>query len=141
MNTSILKKQLESDEGKRLKSYFDTEGYATIGIGHKVLPSDGITDSITECKCTQLFMADVLKALDTCCLLVPNFYHQPEEVQQILANMAFNLGMTRLKGFKRFLKAIIDCDYTKAAIEMKDSLWYLQVKDRAKRLVTRMESM
>ena len=48
--------------------------------------------------------------------------------------MGFNLGLTRLLKFKKFLAALEKKDYETAAIEMMDSRWAVQVKGRANRL-------
>ena len=39
------------------------------------------------------------------------------------------------------IKAINDKEWEKAASEMKDSLWYAQVTNRAERLIKRMEQI
>ena len=54
--------------------------------------------------------------------------------QRVLVNMGFNLGLTRLLKFKKFLAALEKKDYETAAIEMMDSRWAVQVKGRANRL-------
>lgn len=56
----------------------------------------------------------------------------------ILINMAFNMGVKGLLGFRNTLKFIQAKDYARAASNMKLSLWYRQVGDRAKELVARM---
>ena len=52
--------------------------------------------------------------------------------------MCFNLGRPRLSNFKKFLAALEEGDYEKAAVEMMDSRWASQVGDRAVRLRDRM---
>ena len=65
----------------------------------------------------------------------------PEEAQQIIANMMFNLGRPRLSKF-RGMKAGVDAkDWNRAAEEMVDSRWYAQVGRRAQRLVERMKEI
>ena len=54
--------------------------------------------------------------------------------------MMFNLGPTRLSGFHDLLRAIRDKDYTAAKEAMLDSKWAMQVKGRAVRLATIMET-
>jgi lysozyme len=56
----------------------------------------------------------------------------------VLINMAFNMGVQGLLGFKNTLRFIAERNYPKAASNMKLSLWYRQVGDRAKELVARM---
>jgi lysozyme len=55
--------------------------------------------------------------------------------------MMFNLGMSRLGMFKRFLAAIENRDWQKAADEMADSKWARQVPNRSGRLIKRMEAL
>lgn len=47
-------------------------------------------------------------------------------------NMCFNLGISRLKGFKRMIVALEKKNYTVAAMEALDSKWSTQVGQRAK---------
>ena len=54
-----------------------------------------------------------------------------------MANMCFNLGVTRLLKFKKFLTAIESKDWDNAAAEMMDSRWAVQVGPRAIRLKDR----
>lgn len=62
-----------------------------------------------------------------------------ENRQHVLIGMSYNLGITGLLGFKNMVKSIEVGDYNKAAEEMKDSLWYRQVKIRGKHLVQQMK--
>jgi lysozyme len=55
--------------------------------------------------------------------------------------MCFNLGVNRMGGFKRFLAAVEDRDWQKAADEMYDSKWRRQVPNRAGRLIERMRQI
>ena len=59
---------------------------------------------------------------------------------EVILNMAFNLGLTRLQKFKKMIAALRIRDYETAAIEMKDSKWYNQVGSRAKRLTGQMRT-
>ena len=65
----------------------------------------------------------------------------PEEVRLIVANMAFNLGLPRLKKFKKMLTAINMKNYVKASEEGLDSRWAKQVYNRSHRLMDRMRSI
>ena len=65
----------------------------------------------------------------------------PEEVQQILVNMMFNMGRTRLSKFKNMNSAILEGDWTRAAVEGRDSRWHQQVTNRAERLMVRLEQV
>ena len=51
--------------------------------------------------------------------------------------MSFNLGITRLLKFKKFLTALEVKNWDNAAVEMMDSRWAKQVGPRAVRLKDR----
>jgi len=51
--------------------------------------------------------------------------------QDAMVNLLFNLGMTRLMGFKNALSAMERADYQAAADEFMDSRWAQQVGNRA----------
>ena len=58
----------------------------------------------------------------------------------ILINMAFNMGLKGLLGFRNTLQFISQKNYEQAARNMSQSLWYRQVGARAKELVERMRT-
>ena len=55
--------------------------------------------------------------------------------------MIFNLGLTKLLNFKKFLGAMELGDYETAGKEMLDSRWAKQTPNRAKRMAERMASI
>jgi len=141
-----LRKQLEIDEGVVHEIYLDHLGYPTFGIGHLVIESDpenglAVGTPVSSERCVEAFDADVEIVLSDCNILYPDFDDLPEEAQQIIANMMFNLGRPRLSKF-RGMKAGVDAkDWNRAADEMVDSRWYRQVGRRAERLVERMREI
>ena len=81
------------------------------------------------------FNEDVNTAINFCEKHFESFYtYQPYSVREMLVNMCFNLGPTRLAKFRHFLAALAKKDYAAAAGELKNSFWYNQVKDRARRI-------
>lgn len=58
----------------------------------------------------------------------------------ILINMAFNMGIKGLLGFRNTLAYVGQKNYAAAATNMRKSLWYQQVTNRAERLAKRMET-
>ena len=65
----------------------------------------------------------------------------PEEVKLIVANMMFNMGLTRLSKFKGMKRGVDARDWNAASDELVDSNWYRQVTNRADRLVMRMRNV
>lgn len=58
----------------------------------------------------------------------------------ILINMAFNMGVEGLLGFKNTLRYISERNYVQAAANMRASLWFRQTGTRAVELARRMET-
>ena len=146
MDIEKLRKQLEIDEGVKYEIYLDHLGYPTFGIGHLVIPSDkeyreDVGTRVSEERVRECFDKDVESVLRDCTLLYKDFDELPEEAQQIIANMMFNMGYTRLSKFKGMKKGVDARDWNKAADEMVDSRWYKQVTNRANRLVERMRNI
>jgi lysozyme len=79
--------------------------------------------------------------LRDCDILYPDFSSLPEEAQQVIANMMFNLGRPRLSKFAGMKRGVDSKDWDAAADEMVDSRWYRQVGPRAERLVERVRAL
>ena len=146
MDLIKLRKQLEIDEGVKYEIYKDHLGYPTFGIGHLVTDSDpefgyDVGTPVSEQRVEEAFDIDVQVVLRECDKLYPDFDNLPEEVQQIIANMMFNLGRPRLSKFKGMKKGVDEKNWNAAADEMVDSRWYRQVGKRAERLVERMRNV
>ena len=146
MDVDKLRKQLEIDEGVVHEIYLDHLGYATFGIGHLVRDTDPengweVGTAISESRCVEAFESDIVGVLSDCEILYPDFGDLPEEAQQIIANMMFNLGRPRLSKFKGMKRGVDARDWNSAADEMVDSAWYRQVTNRADRLVERMRAL
>ena len=146
MDIDQLRRELDEDEGCVYEIYLDHLGYPTFGIGHLVTKRDrehgwSVGTDVDEYRVHEVFEEDVQTVLSDCKKLYHNFYDLPEEVQLIIANMMFNMGLTRLSKFKGMKRGIDDCDWQAAADEMVDSRWYRQVTNRAERLVKRMRKV
>ena len=146
MNLEKLQEELEIDEGCKYEIYLDHLGYPTFGVGHLVLESDPeygweVGASIDTHRVNEAFEDDVQNVLTDCEKLYVQWEHLPEEVQRVIANMMFNMGLTRLSKFKGMKHCVDARDWNTAADEMVDSRWYNQVTNRANRLVERMRSI
>ena len=124
-----FKADIARDEGLRLKPYRDTLGKLTIGYGRN-LDDRGISKSEAEIMRGN-DIALVLTELDSA---FPWWTAMPEQAARGLANMAYNLGLTRLKGFVNMLAALKRGDFEVAAQEALDSRWARQVGGRAGRI-------
>jgi len=146
MDIEKLKEQLKIDEGVVYSIYKDHLGYPTFGIGHLVLESDpeygkDVGVLVSEERVDECFEKDVQVVIEDCKKLHDGWDGYPEEAKQIIANMMFNMGLTRLSKFKKHNAALQSGDWKTAAIEGRDSRWYKQVTNRAERLMKRLENI
>ena len=146
MNIEQLKETLKIDEGVVYEIYNDHLGYPTFGIGHLVLERDGehglpVGTPVSEDRVSECFEQDVQIVIEDCKKLHGGWDGYPEEVKQIVANMMFNMGLTRLSKFNKHNAALQCGDWKEAAIEGRDSRWYKQVTNRAERLMKRLEEV
>ena len=146
MNLEQLREQLEIDEGVKYEVYNDHLGYATFGVGHLVLESDEehgspLGTAVSESRVIEAFEQDCENVLRDCHILYEDFDDLPEEAQQVIANMMFNMGRPRLSKFKGMKRGVDSRDWNAAADEMVDSAWYRQVTNRANRLVERIRAL
>ncbi len=135
-NLELLRNDLIRHESWENKAYTDTVGKLSIGVGHN-LDDLGLSDDVIDI----ILLADIddaEKALDKINLCWREI--KSGDRQLVLLNMAFNLGETRLRSFKKMWFAIERAQYDVAADEMVDSKWYGQVGIRAVELVRRMRA-
>lgn len=148
MNRDAVYEQLKIDEGVVYEIYNDHLGYPTFGVGHLITESDEefgqpVGTPVSEERVRACFERDLDIAIGECYTLYGEgaFDGFPDEVQQVLVNMMFNMGRPRLSKFKKFNAAIEDHNWERAAVEGRDSLWYNQVTNRAERLMERLEAL
>lgn len=154
---SNLIDMLKDHEGYSLTMYPDSRGIETIGIGYNLrkpgareeITSLGLDydqvlqgkQKITDQQARQLFNDDVQEAKADLQKVIPNLSSHPQNVQDVLTDMIFNLGVTRFSKFKELIDAVNRKDYERAAQEMSQSKWYGQVKRRGPKLVNLMKSI
>ena len=141
-----LREELMADEGCVYSVYLDHLGLKTVGIGHLCRGSDpestlDVGTPVSEERVMELFDKDMSWTFRDCIRLLPEFNDLPDEVRLIVANMMFNLGASRLAGFKMFLAAVEEGLWNSAADEMADSRWHRQVPERSGRLIERMRAL
>ena len=146
MDIEQLREQLEVAEGCVYEIYNDHLGYATFGIGHLVTESDpeqgqSLGTPVSSDRVAEAFESDIQSVLRDCNILYSDFDDLPEEAQQVIANMMFNLGRPRLSKFAGMKRGVDARDWNQAADEMVDSNWYRQVTNRADRLVERVRAL
>ena len=136
MRTDELVEEVKREEGFVAKVYLDTKGKQTIGYG--TLLEDGITEAEAELLLRHRLdlMAEELERSrigDVYKNLQPN-------ARRAVLNMAYNMGVPRLLGFKRMWAALGKGDYERAAAEALDSDYARELPTRAGRVAGMMRS-
>ncbi len=137
-NEVRLIKRLKKHEGFSEKPYRDSEGLLTVGYGH-LLERDYSKD-----ECERMLVENDLPiaendAVELCKSEGVSWDTLYGIRQEVLIEMAFNLGRPRLAKFKKMWAALAECRYTLAAAEMLDSKWADQVGQRALTLAALMK--
>ncbi len=136
MNARRLAQDLLRDEGLRLKPYRCTAGKLTIGVGRN-LDDRGLT----EAEALLLLDNDIQDCWARLEAGLPWVTTAPEAVQEVLANMCFNLGLAGVLAFRQTLEHLRAGRYAEAAAEMLRSKWAQQVGPRAERLAARLREL
>jgi lysozyme len=118
----IATRVIEREEGYRSRPYRCSNGYPTVGIGQKIggkndpLPNFNMPMPVArawlESNIQEITpqIADILDGLN-------------EARQAIVISMAYQLGVSGLMGFRKFITAIKEQNWGLAGDEMLDSKW------------------
>jgi lysozyme len=123
-----LRESLISDEGWRNQVYRDTLGIATWGVGFNL--NEGFSNEEIDF-CLDLRIKRIANELLQAC---PWAEFLDEVRRNALLNMAYNLGVPRLLGFKKLLAALQSGDWKQAQMAALNSLWHSQVPARSSRI-------
>ena len=157
-----LEEQLILHEGLRLETYKCPAGYWTIGVGRNLegkplrpdeqeyilgcrgLKPDEVIEVLKERGITKdeaLFL--LRRDIQDCEQDLKQFdwFDRLDPVRRkVVLDMRFNLGPQGFRQFKRMIEHLAAGRYSLAAGEMVNSRWYLQVGNRARRLVEMMRT-
>ena len=130
---------LKINEGYRDNVYQDTLENNTIGYGHNLdlypLTPVQLHRILEDRKIglEQLLYDDVTQHSTEVFKRLKWLSEAPINVQIVLVDMAFNMGLPNLLTFKKTLKLLKNGKYKKASKELLNSLYAKQTKSRAKR--------
>jgi lysozyme len=127
----MLKDMLKRHEGKSMRNgrhmpYQDTVGKWTIGYGRN-LSDCGLTEDEAEL----LLDNDIKRAEQELDRQLVWWREKPADVQLVLLNMTFNMGITTMLTFIRTLDLIEHDKFMAAADNLTRSKWHGQVGQRA----------
>lgn len=115
--------------------YKDSVGKLTLGYGRN-LDDNGISE--TEAR--YLLATDIQLVIKQLHDKFPWFGALDDVRQEVLLNMAFNMGIKTLLEFKNTLKCVAEGDFLRASQNMLASKWATQVGHRAVELAMMMET-
>lgn len=123
--------------------YKDTKKLDTIGFGHLVLKNEypQFANGLTESAADTLLAKDLeSKVRDAQSLYVQYKMTGGIQLQMVLVQMVFQMGLAGVSAFKNTLGAMGRGDYKAAANGMRNSAWYKQTTNRAEELARIVES-
>ena len=130
MDYPTIKNQLIAHEGLRLKPYKCTAGKLTIGVGRNIEDV-----GISEREAMILLGNDIEACIKDLKEMFDQFDTFHQNIQHVLIDMRFQLGMRGLLGFANMIQAVEHRDWPEMIVQMKDSAWYKQTTTRAETLI------
>jgi GH24 family phage-related lysozyme (muramidase) len=133
-------------EGLRLEAYKDIVGKLTVGYGFNLdagaakaicaslnLDYESIRNgaAITEAQADAILDLQLGMVNAQAKTLFPNFNQMPADVQSVVQDLIFNLGLAGFSKFNQTIAALKANDYQLAANCLTDSLWFHQTGSRA----------
>jgi lysozyme len=125
----MLMSRVVEHEGIKQFAYQDSLGFWTIGVGRCIHEGKGRGLTTDECFC--LLKNDLIYFRNL--LLKYDWFTKQDVVRQnALVELAFNLGVNNLLGFKNMISALSVNNYALASKELVESTWARQIgKNRA----------
>lgn len=130
---SKLLESIKKHEGFRGDVYKDSLGLDTIGYG-TLLP-------LSKYEASLLLEHRLNAKIEELKQKEPFIKELPQEVQDIVIEMAYQLGVNGVLNFKKMWKALKKGNYKEAAKEGLDSRWAIQTPNRAKELMTKLSNI
>jgi lysozyme len=141
MTTEYLIPDLIADEGLRLNSYQDTRGNWTIGVGHLLGVGNWSGIRWDNKQVLDQLKKDIGTTEEALDMKLPWWKQLSDIRQDVMVNLAFNLGTSKLSTWKHTLGDIMTGRFEAAGIDLEhDEPWASQVHDRAFRLALQMQT-
>lgn len=133
-------------EGLRLEAYRDTTGKLTIGYGFNLdaagaaaicaqlkLNYEDIRNGqpITEAQADAILDLQLAMVNAQAKTLFPNFAQMPCDVQAVVQDLIFNLGLAGFSKFHDTITSLKSGDWKAGATGLENSLWFHQTGSRA----------
>jgi len=134
---SKLIEMLRRHEGVESHAYMCSQDFLTIGVGRNIDPGDDEVSQglgLSEDEIDYLLENDIIRVAQELHSEYSWFPGLDEARRDAMVDISFNLGQTRLRGFRNALAAMGEGDWEEASEQFLDSRWAVQVGDRAAEL-------
>ncbi len=130
-------------EGVRNKVYLDSLGKPTVGIGHLVVPGDGLAvgDTISDAQVSAFFARDGAGALAAAREQAAQAGITSSAFIPYLASVNFQLGLNWTATFPNTWKMIVNGQYEAAAEALEDTEWAEQTPVRVQDFQTALRAL
>lgn len=143
MNSGVFEAAFErakEEEGYSAEIYLCPAGKRTIGHGYN------LEEGMSREEAALLLRHRLLIAYNELNDALDSYYQarldlMPNEIQEVLLDVAYNIGVPRLMNFKKMFGALAQNDYERAADELLDSRYAEQVPNRANRNAQKIRSV
>ena len=125
----MIIEMLRKHEGVETHAYVDTVGKVTLGVGRNIDKNGGL--GLSDDEIDYLLANDVVRVEAELSQTFIWYDDLDDARKDAMMDMAFNMGLPRLRKFKRALAAMAARLYEIAAVEFLDSRWAKQVGHRA----------
>ena len=137
-----LKESIKIHEGFRSSVYLCPTGHPTVGYGFRVadLSADelalnaGVVEPMSKEVAEKILDIKITKFKKQVYNALPWLTYAPMDIQDALCEMAYQMGVAGLLGFKNTLALIKERRYSEAAENMLKSKWATQTPKRAKQI-------
>jgi len=124
---------IREHEGLRMTAYRCSEGFLTIGYGHRIQANEPVR--ITKAKALAMFKVDYANAEANARSVLPSYDYQPPGVRCVVVSMCFQLGKAGTSKFRNALANLKMRRYGAASSHIRASLWYRQTPNRVEALI------
>ena len=142
MNLQRLEDSIKRNEGYRDTIYKDSLGFKTLGYGHLVKPNETFIEGkrYNRKVIERIFQYDFSIAQSDCKKLTKGM-DLPDEAMEVICELAYQLGINKLKKFVLFFNCLKQKKYVDAGFELENSLLYRQCPKRTGRHAERIKGL
>ena len=137
-----LKQNIKNSEGFVDHIYLCSEGYPTVGFGFRVdclspdelACNNGVPEPMPIENADKILDIKIRKLINSVNKRLPWLESKPIELQEVVYEMGYQLGIPGLMSFKNTLRFMEIGNYYQASQNMLQSKWFKQTPTRVRRL-------